>query len=248
MKEAEAGEALLTRNDFNPIAQKYYQQYLADTTNTTVLTPSENGELLSIVDTLLYGMGAISVDDLTNQMKIEELDIAVLYKGMEDAINGNTSFSVEEINQIAQTYFGRKAAEISEENKATGEKFLEENSFKQGVLTTESGLQYKILTEGSGASPKPTDRVKVHYEGKLINGEVFDSSIARGEPAEFGVTQVIRGWVEALQMMKPGSKWELYIPSDLAYGERGGPGGGIGPNETLIFQVELIEILDAPVE
>jgi FKBP-type peptidyl-prolyl cis-trans isomerase FklB len=110
-------------------------------------------------------------------------------------------------------------------------------------VTTESGLQYKVIEPGSGESPAATDKVKVHYTGKLINGEVFDSSIQRGTPAEFFVNGVIPGWTEALQLMKPGAKWELFIPGDIAYGPRGNP--PIGPNETLLFEVELLEILPA---
>ncbi|MEM9889000.1 MAG: FKBP-type peptidyl-prolyl cis-trans isomerase [Bacteroidota bacterium] len=248
MTDASAEEAMLTPDEFNLIAQQYFREQVMDTTNTTSIAPSADGALNSIVDTMLYGMGVFSVNALVNQLKIEEPSLAALYKGMEDAMKDAASFAPEEFNRIAQTYFGRKAAEMAEENKQKGAEFLEDNSFKEGVLTTESGLQYKILTEGAGDSPQPTDVVKVHYEGKLINGEVFDSSIARGEPSQFGVTQVIPGWVEALQMMKPGSKWELYIPGNLAYGERGGPGGRIGPNETLIFEVELIEIVEQPTQ
>lgn len=127
-------------------------------------------------------------------------------------------------------------------NARIGKKFLDENAKKDGVITTASGLQYKIIESGSGSvHPSKDAQVKVHYEGKLINGEVFDSSIARNDPATFGVSQVIAGWTEALQLMVEGDKWEVYIPGELAYGERGA-GGKIGPNSTLIFKVELLEI------
>lgn len=122
-----------------------------------------------------------------------------------------------------------------------GEEFLKENAAKEGVKTLPSGLQYKVLKEGDGKSPKATDTVVVHYKGTLINGKEFDSSYKRGEPAEFPVNRVIKGWTEALQLMKEGSKWMLYIPSNLAYGERGA-GADIGPNETLIFEVELLKV------
>ena len=128
-----------------------------------------------------------------------------------------------------------------EENKVDGEKFLAENYTQAKVIVLPSGLQYKVINNGDGSTPKATDKVKVHYTGKLIDGTVFDSSVERGEPSTFGVTQVIKGWTEALKLMKVGDKWELYIPSNLAYGARG-KGPKIGPNTTLIFEVELLGI------
>ena len=128
-----------------------------------------------------------------------------------------------------------------EENKVDGEKFLAENSTKARVIVLPIGLQYKVINNGDGSTPKATDKVKVHYTGKLIDGTVFDSSVERSEPSTFGVTQVIKGWTEALKLMKVGDKWELYIPSNLAYGARG-KGPKIGPNTTLIFEVELLGI------
>lgn len=122
-----------------------------------------------------------------------------------------------------------------------GEAFLAENAKKEGVKTLPSGLQYKVIKEGDGKQPGKTDTVSVHYKGTLIDGREFDSSYKRGQPAEFGVTQVIKGWVEALQLMKEGSKWQLFIPSSLAYGERGA-GALIGPGETLVFEVELLKV------
>lgn len=148
----------------------------------------------------------------------------------------------DEANNILQTYFEKIQNEKGKEAKEAGEKFLAENKTREGVVTLESGLQYKILNEGSGTKPTANDTVKCHYEGRLINGQVFDSSIRRGEPAEFPVGGVIAGWVEALQLMPVGSKWQLYIPSELAYGQHGA-GAAIGPNETLIFDVELLEII-----
>jgi FKBP-type peptidyl-prolyl cis-trans isomerase FklB len=127
------------------------------------------------------------------------------------------------------------------DNKAAGEAFLAANAKKPGVVTRPSGMQYKVLKEGTGASPTKNSIVTTHYRGTLINGTEFDSSYARNEPASFGVTQVIGGWTEALQLMKVGSKWELYLPPNLAYGARGA-GADIGPNETLIFEVELLAI------
>jgi FKBP-type peptidyl-prolyl cis-trans isomerase FkpA len=140
-----------------------------------------------------------------------------------------------------------KAKELSKTNKEAGTKFLAENKTKEGVQTTASGLQYKIITEGNGVKPKATDTVKVHYAGKLLDGTEFDSSIKRGEPVEFPVNGVIPGWVEALQLMPTGSKWEVYIPSELAYGDAG-QGPTIPPASTLIFTVELLEVKAAAPE
>ncbi len=132
-------------------------------------------------------------------------------------------------------------AEVAK-NTQTGNEFLAENANREGIVTTPSGLQYEVISEGQGKSPLNTDKVKVHYTGTLIDGTVFDSSVRRGVPAEFGVGQVIKGWTEALQLMKPGSKYKLYIPAELAYGDRGA-GQHIKPGSTLIFEVELLEVL-----
>lgn len=148
----------------------------------------------------------------------------------------------DEANHILQEYFDKMQKEQGSAAKKAGETFLAENKKKEGVVALGSGLQYKILKEGNGPKPKASDTVKCHYEGRLINGQIFDSSIRRGEPAEFPVNGVIAGWVEALQLMPVGSKWQLYIPSELAYGAHGA-GQSIGPNETLIFDVELLSIL-----
>ena len=140
-----------------------------------------------------------------------------------------------------QDYFGKLANEKQKVNVEAGQKFLDENAKRDGVVTTATGLQYEVLKEGSGDSPKETDNVTVHYHGTLIDGTVFDSSVDRGQPATFPVNGVIPGWVEALQLMNAGAKYKLFIPSNLAYGERGA-GGAIGPNATLVFEVELISI------
>lgn len=148
----------------------------------------------------------------------------------------------DEANNILQDYFEKLQKAQGDAAKEAGAQFLAENKNKEGVVTLSSGLQYKILKAGDGPKPKASDTVKCHYEGRLINGQVFDSSIKRGEPAEFPVSGVIAGWVEALQLMPVGSKWQLYIPSELAYGSHGA-GQSIGPNETLIFDVELLAIV-----
>jgi len=156
----------------------------------------------------------------------------------------------DEAKAEIQSFFGEMekkqqeaAAKMAEANSAAGEAFLLENGKRVEVKTTPSGLQYEVLVDGDGPQPTAEDRVEVHYTGKLIDGTVFDSSVDRGMPATFGVTQVIPGWVEALQLMKAGSKWRLFIPSALAYGPQGA-GGIIGPNQTLIFDVELLKVLD----
>lgn len=189
---------------------------------------------------------------------IQQMDVAIdndiLLSAIADVKAGTPSRISEEdsakIQQEFQELMKKKAEEkqkkLSETNTAEGVKFLAENKAKEGVQTTASGLQYKIITAGTGVKPKATDSVKVHYSGKLLNGEVFDSSIARGEPVEFPVNGVIPGWVEALQLMPQGSKWEVYIPADLAYGATGNQ--KIPPASTLIFEVELLEVKAAPAE
>ncbi len=141
-----------------------------------------------------------------------------------------------------QTYFMEASTRDAKKTKEEGEKFLNENKTKKDVITTESGLQYQVVTEGTGEKPTAEDKVKVHYTGTLLDGTVFDSSVERGEPAEFGVGQVIKGWTEVLQLMPAGSKYIVWIPSELAYGERGA-GGDIKPNSTLKFEIELLEIV-----
>lgn len=193
------------------------------------------------MDTVSYSLGVLMAQNLKKQ-GLQEVDPAALVKGMQDVLQDNKlQVSLAEANQIVQSFMQAQQSKKYEGVIAEGEAFLTKNAAKEGVKQTESGLQYEILTEGSGPKPKPTDRVTVHYEGKLLDGTVFDSSVERGQPATFGVTQVIQGWVEALQLMPTGSKWRLFIPYNLAYGERGA-GEQIGPYETLIFEVELISI------
>ena len=180
----------------------------------------------------LLSMGAkgIAVDDFAQAIK--------------DVLEGNqTAISHTEARDIVNKYFAELEEKMNAANIEAGKKFLEENKKREGVVTLPSGLQYEVITEGNvGRYAKATDQVQCHYEGTLIDGTLFDSSIKRGQPATFGVNQVIPGWVEALQLMPEGSRWKLYIPSDLAYGEQGA-GGSIPANATLIFEVELIKIL-----
>lgn len=178
------------------------------------------------------------------------LEIAVFLRGMAEALEGKANrMTPEQVNATMEEYQKVVFAEQESKMKAEGEKnlragqeFLQANALKEGVKVLESGLQYKVVTAGNGPSPTVNDRVKTHYKGTLINGEVFDSSYDRGEPAVFPVGGVIRGWVEALQRMKVGDKWILYVPSEMAYGPEGA-GGAIGPNEVLVFEIELLEIV-----
>lgn len=190
--------------------------------------------------------------DIGNNMKKQSIDIDpdTLAKGLKDSFSGGKTLLTEEearetLNAFRNQMMAKQQEQVKaagEKNKKEGEAFLAANKKKEGVKTTPSGLQYKIVKDGTGKTPKATDTVTVNYRGKLIDGTEFDSSYKRGQPATFPVNGVIKGWTEALQMMKEGAQWELFIPSDLAYGERGAPGGSIGPNSVLIFDVELISI------
>lgn len=174
------------------------------------------------------------------------IDIASLTEAIKSTIAGEKpKYTQEELIAAMQGFeasMQQKAAMRGQEAKATGDKFLAENGKKKGVTTTASGLQYEIIKAGDGPKPAATDKVNVHYHGTLIDGKVFDSSVERGMPITFGVQEVIKGWTEALQLMPVGSKWKIFIPSQLAYGEQGA-GGDIGPNEALVFEVELLGIV-----
>jgi FKBP-type peptidyl-prolyl cis-trans isomerase len=181
----------------------------------------------------------------------DEVDLSVVVKGMEAALSGaEPAISQEEAMQVQQAFQQKMQAKreadmqaAATKNKADGEAFLASNKGKDGVKTTESGLQYAVVTEGTGPKPAATDTVKVHYTGTLLDGTKFDSSVDRGQPAQFALNAVIPGWTEALQLMPVGSKYTLWIPSELAYGDRAMPGSPIGPNSTLKFEVELLEIV-----
>lgn len=192
-------------------------------------------------DKVSYCLGlSIASNLLTSGVK--NISIEPFVDALETAYAGKQpELSPEEANKILQEFFGKVQAEQAEQAIAAGKKFLEENGKKEGVTTLESGLQYEIITNGDGEKPTANDSVKCHYEGTLIDGTIFDSSVKRGEPAVFPINGVIKGWTEALQLMPVGSKWKLYIPSDLAYGAQGA-GNIIGPHTTLIFEVELLEI------
>ncbi|MDR3252522.1 MAG: FKBP-type peptidyl-prolyl cis-trans isomerase [Tannerella sp.] len=189
-----------------------------------------------------YALG-LSIGNNFLTSGIKDLQIDDFIKGVEDVLNKRSpEISYDEAKTITHDYFVGLQKEQVRLNKEAGDEFLRINREKTGVTTLPSGLQYEVLKAGEGAKPKASDKVKCHYHGTLINGTVFDSSVQRGQPATFGVSQVISGWVEALQLMAVGSKWRLFIPSGLAYGERGA-GEMIGPNSALIFEVELLDIV-----
>ena len=185
--------------------------------------------------------------DIGKNLKNQSVDIdqAAFAKGIKDALSGGkSSLTDEEIRQTMAAFqkeMAAKAQALGEKNKKEGEAFLAENKKKKGVITLPSGLQYKVVSAGKGKKPKPTDTVTVQYRGTLIDGTEFDSSYRRGQPATFPVNGVIPGWTEALGLMQEGAKWQIFVSSNLAYGEKG-TGGQIGPNATLIFEVELISI------
>ena len=193
-----------------------------------------------------YSLGFMMAEG--NKEAVKDLNLDTFEKGFRDGYEGNDSaLTQEQMQEVLMTYqkeqeeqFAKDMQTKATENKTAGTAFLAENAIKEGVKQTDSGLQYKVLKEGTGKSPKATDVVEVNYEGKLIDGTVFDSSYERGEPIEFPLNQVIAGWTEGLQLMKEGGKYEFYIPSDIAYGEAGN--AGIEPNSTLIFTVELLKV------
>ena len=194
------------------------------------------------MDKLSYALG-LSMGNNFKSSGIQTLSVTDFANGVKAVYEGEKpEMTYDEAKQVINDFFTQMQREVNDRNRAEGEAFLAENKKKSGVVVLPSGLQYEVLNEGKGKKPAATDRVQCHYHGTLINGEVFDSSIERGEPAVFGVSQVIPGWVEALQLMPEGSKWRLFIPSDLAYGENGA-GGKIAPNSTLIFDVELLKVL-----
>ena len=194
------------------------------------------------MDKLSYALG-LSMGNNFKSSGIQTLSVTDFANGVKAVYEGEKpEMTYDEAKQVINDFFTQMQREVNDRNRAEGEAFLAENKKKSGVVVLPSGLQYEVLTEGKGKKPAARDRVQCHYHGTLINGEVFDSSIERGEPAVFGVSQVIPGGVEALELMPEGSKWRLFIPSDLAYGENGA-GGKIAPNSTLIFDVELLKVL-----
>ncbi len=189
-----------------------------------------------------YALG-MSVANNIKASGIQELNVEEFVKGFTAEVKGEgTNITPKEAQEALNEYFSKLESERAELLKGAGEAFLAENAKKEGVVTLPSGLQYKVITEGNGKIPTASDSVECHYEGTLVDGTKFDSSYDRGETATFGVTQVIPGWVEALQLMPEGSRWQLYIPYNLAYGERGA-GQAIPPYAALIFDIELIKVV-----
>jgi FKBP-type peptidyl-prolyl cis-trans isomerase FklB len=214
---------------------------------STTMAATDANTLSSDADKLSYSIGA----DLGKNFKKQGIEVnpSAMAKGMQDSMSGgqmllNDEQMKEVLNKFQKDLMAKRNADFTkkgEENKAKGTAFLQQNKAKAGVITTASGLQYKVIQNGTGAKPGKDDTVTVEYTGTLLDGKVFDSTDTSGKPATFKVSQVIPGWTEALQLMPAGSTWEVYVPSDLAYGSRS-VGGPIGPNETLIFKIHLIDV------
>ena len=192
------------------------------------------------MDSVSYSLGVLFAQNFKNGEKVD-IDATAMSKGFADAVAGKEAISAEKANQIFSTFMQQANSKKFASTIERCQKFLADNGKRAGVSTTASGLQYEIMTAGTGPKPLATDKVTVHYHGTLLNGKVFDSSVQRGQTIDFPVNGVIQGWQEALQLMPVGSKWKLFIPANLAYGERGA-GGDIGPHEALIFEVELFKI------
>ena len=193
------------------------------------------------LDSVSYSLGAMIVKNM-KQQGIEKVNVNLVAQAIKDALEGKAGLlNDKEANSCLTSYVTELNEEKTMMAKEEGENFLKENALRPEVTVLASGLQYEVMSTGDGPSPSATDKVKTHYHGMLINGKVFDSSVERGEPISFPVNGVIQGWQEALQLMKVGDKWKLYVPSDLAYGPRGA-GGLIAPHSALIFEVELLGI------
>ena len=197
--------------------------------------------LATKLDSVCYGLGIDIADNLKRQ-GFGNLNVEAMAKGFQDILNDSElAISKEEVGPLLNEYMGQMQAEKAKEATKEGTAYLAKNGERKEVTVLPSGLQYEVLSSGSGATPGLNDKVTTHYTGTLLDGTVFDSSVERGQPASFPVSGVIKGWTEALQLMKEGDKWKLYIPYDLAYGERGA-GAQIGPYATLIFEIELISV------
>lgn len=203
---------------------------------------SSNVKLNNSNDSLSYAIG-LDLGESLGQSDLTSLDLQLMMKGIKDQMDSIPAFELQEARQYIQSEIQKKQEEKAELDKLDGKKFLEENKAKSGVQTTASGLQYKVVTEGTGVKPSATDTVEVHYHGTLTNGETFDSSVDRGETVKFPLNQVIPGWTEGVQLMSKGSKYIFYVPENLAYGSRAM--GKIKPYSTLVFEVELFDVKPA---
>ncbi len=205
---------------------------------------TSNVKLETELDTLSYALG-VNITKSLQQAQLEELNYDIFIKGMKDAFEKNDlKLKEEEIVPYIQGYFTKLRTVKLQQNLEAGIYFLAENKEKEGIIVTESGLQYEILQEGTGKSPMATDTVVCHYHGTLIDGTVFDSSVEKGEPFKTALNRVVPGWTEGIQLMKEGAKYKFYIPSNLGYGTRVRPGGLIEANMALIFEVELIKVIE----
>ena len=241
---AAAGNSYMTEDDISALFAQFSKER-----RLKQIDPTNEDPYTISIDTFGYAMGT---DIHTKVTEVGyELNADAFYQGHSDAFNDAERLLTKEqvdalmkkFNQTAQKYFAEKAAKEAEANRAKGVAFLAEKEKEKGVTKTASGLLYEVLTPGKGKKPSATNKVKVHYHGTLIDGTVFDSSVDRGTPIDFGLNQVIPGWTEGVQLMPVGSKYKFYIPSNLAYGERGSP-PKIGPGEALVFEVELIDIVE----
>jgi len=238
-----------------PIKTKEMKHSLAIIALGTVFLHSCTGQdstnkvdLKTDIDSVSYAMGVAFGADVKGYLEGNGLDTVLdmnaIIAGIRHVVNDESKIEEEEAFALIQSFQAKQGEKRAAENTSRAEKFLAENGAKPNVITTESGLQYVVLQEGTGDAPSIMDQVKVHYTGKLLNGTTFDSSEDRGEPVTFYLRQVIPGWTEMLQLMKPGSKVKAFIPGQLAYGPNGGPqGSGIGPNELLVFDIHLIDVI-----
>lgn len=207
------------------------------------VSAAEQTELKELNEKFSYGIGLSIGGNLERLgISLSDTDLQLILRGIKDKSAGTPLLTDDEVSAAMRDFQQQAWTALAGQNQQAGEEFLAKNKTREGVVTLASGLQYEVLEAGSGASPKATDRVSVNYRGTLLDGTEFDSSFKRGKPAQFGVGGVIKGWTEALQLMQPGAKWKLYIPSELAYGDRGSR-PAIGPNATLIFEVDLLEVL-----
>ncbi|HRW63765.1 MAG TPA: FKBP-type peptidyl-prolyl cis-trans isomerase [Bacteroidales bacterium] len=206
-----------------------------------------NAQLKTELDTLSYAIGADLANSIINNAGVEEINYEAFMNGLMDIYESKElKMKEEDLKPFINKYLTKIREEKANKNLEEGRAFLEENKKREGVITTESGLQYEVITEGTGKNPGPTDIVVCNYRGTLIDGTEFDTSYGKEKPAEFALNRVIPGWTEGMQLMKEGAKYKFYIPTELGYGERVRPGGKIQANMALIFEVELIEVKPAP--